>query len=498
MAQTGGLLGDGPLDRVWTRRWFIKAGGLSVLSGVMAPHAGAAAAQADTGVSAITLALADYIAATLDRPLPAEVVQQGKLHFLDTLAAMVSGSRLKPGVLAAGYVRSLGGNAQASVVGTRFKTSCVDAALANAMAAQADETDDTDPIGPIHLGAVCLPAALAAGEFAGRSGIDVLRAVIMGYDVGARLVAAMGISEFSKRLSPACMHGSVTAGAVAAALLRLNPRQVRHTLSYAVQQSSGIGIWKRDQAHIEKSFDFAGMGARNGVMAATMVAYGFTAGEDPFSGDPNAFTGLAEKPSPEKLVAGLGREFAVMQTTIKKWSVGAPLQSVADAMAELLKDPAVRADNIRRVIVEVPAYSLAIIDNAPTPDLCVQHLVALMIIDRGATFASVHDGVRMKDPKVLAIRSLVTVKPSTELDAAKPPRQSIVSIETNDGRSLTKRTVYVRGVKENPMTQAEVETKALDLMVPVLGVARAKALIGSVEHVEALGPISRLMPLLQA
>jgi 2-methylcitrate dehydratase PrpD len=411
---------------------------------------------------------------------------------------MVSGSRLKPGALAAGYVRSLGGKADATVVGARFRTSGVNAALANAMAAQADETDDTDPIGPVHLGAVCLPAALAAGELAGRSGADVLRAVIMGYDVGARLVAAMGINEFSKRLSPACMHGSVTAGAVAAALLRLNPRQVRHTLSYAVQQSSGIGIWKRDQAHIEKSFDFAGMGARNGVMAATMVAYGFTAGEDPFSGDPSAFSGLGETPSPEKLVAGLGREFAVTQTTIKKWSVGAPLQSVADGMADLLKDRAVRPDNIRRVIVEAPAYSLATIDNARTPDLCAQHLVALMIVDEGASFASLHDAARMKDPKILAVRSLVTLKASTELDAAKPPRQSIVSIETKDGRSLTKRTVYVRGVQQNPMTKAEVETKALDLMAPVLGAARTKALIKSIDHIEALGPISRLRPLLQA
>src|ERR1700755_1672752 len=112
----------------------------------------------------------------------------------------------------------------------------------------------------------------------------------------------------------------------AAAMLRLDERQVRHTFSYAAQQASGIGFWTRDHEHVEKAFDFAGMGARNGGMAATMVAMGFSAADAPFSGRDNTYPALADNPAPDKLLAELGTSYAVFGTTIKKWSVGMPLQ----------------------------------------------------------------------------------------------------------------------------------------------------------------------------
>ena len=429
--------------------------------------------------------------------MPADVLTQTKMHVLDTFGAMVSGSRLKPGLLAGRYVQSLGGKPDATVIGSRFLTSSVMAAFANGMSACADETDDTNPVGPVHLGAMSLPAALATAEIAGRSGAEFLRAVTLGYDIGARVVAALGVDENAKHYGPNSVTGSFVAAAVSAALLRLDARQVRYTLTYAAQQAAGTGIWKRDREHIEKAFDYAGAGARNGVMAATMVAMGFNGAEDPFSGDPNVFSAIAEKPAPEKLLAELGSKYAVMDTTIKKWTVAAPLQSVLDGTFELLKDPAVTPGNVTKITVEMPAYSLAIVDNAATPDLCAQHLVAMMVADHGATFESIHDAARMKDPKVLALRELVTLKGSVAFDTARPARQSIVTIETRD-KTVSKHTIYVRGLKENPMTWEEVEAKALDLMAPVLGAVRTRNLIAAVTNLETLGPISRLRPLLQA
>jgi 2-methylcitrate dehydratase PrpD len=281
-------------------------------------------------------------------------------------------------------------------------------------------------------------------------------------------------------------------------MLRLDQRQVRHTFSYAAQQASGIGFWTRDREHVEKAFDFGGMGARNGVMAATMVAMGFSAVEDPFSGAENIYTSLGDKPAPEKLLAELGSSYAVFGTTIKKWTVGAPLQSVLDSLAALLEDPGVRADNIRHISVDMPTASVRIVDNSTIPDLCLQHLVALMIVDRGVTFASVHDVARMSDPRVLAVRKLVELVPSQELQMAVPARQAIVRIETADGRSLSRRTQVVRGTARNPMDAQEVEAKALDLMGPVIGAERAHALIAAVGDLERIGPVSGLRRLLQA
>src|SRR5262245_20581444 len=120
-----------------------------------------AAAADQQAISTVTRELAGYIAGAVDRPLPPAVVAKTKLHVLDTLAAMLSGSRLKPGELAAAYVEGVGGRPEATVIGTRIVTSAVNAALANAMMGHADETDDSHLGGLFHPGCGIVPAALA-------------------------------------------------------------------------------------------------------------------------------------------------------------------------------------------------------------------------------------------------------------------------------------------------------------------------------------------------
>ena len=464
-----------------------------------AGEGGGEAAVKEEPLSPVTVALADYIAGALDRELPPPVVAKTKMHVLDTIAAMVSGSRLKAGIAAARYVDTLGGKPQATVVGTNILTSSVNAALANGMAAHGDETDDSHLKGRFHPGCGIVPAALATAETASRSGNDLLRAVALGYDIGARTIYSLGFGAvYTERHSTHSLSTTFGAAAAASAMLRLNSRQVRHALSFAAQQASGVPYWERDREHIEKAFDFGGMGARNGVTAATMIASGFTAVEDPFSGDQNVFTALADKAAPEKLVAGLGTRYEVIETSIKKWCVGSPLQSVLDGVTELLKDPDVRAGKIKHIAVDMPADRLHIVDNRTIPDICLQHLVALMIADNGVTFDSVHDFARMRDPKVLAIRKLVEAVPNQELVKAVPARQSIIKIETTDGRVLSHRTYEVRGTPGNPMDANEVAAKALDLMAPILGKARADELIAAVYRLDSFGPVSGLRRLLQA
>ena len=137
-------------DADQTRRWLINSGGAAILSNALAatpslaqdkgaPASKAAKAEAaaeevkEEPISPVTAALAEYVSKALDRELPPAVVAKTKLHTLDTIAAMVSGSRLKAGELAARYVDTLGGKPQATVIGTGIVTSAVNAALANAM-----------------------------------------------------------------------------------------------------------------------------------------------------------------------------------------------------------------------------------------------------------------------------------------------------------------------------------------------------------------------------
>ncbi len=492
------------------RRWLINAGGAAVLASTLplslsAAKERAASPPSPTGVeqggvpawayvSPLAVTLAEYVSTVLERALPDQVLATAKLHVLDTIAAMVAGSRLKPGELAARYVERLGGTPEALVVGTRTLTSVVNATFANAMAAHADESDDTNPIGPFHAGCGCVPGALAVAEHAGRTGMEVLRAVTLGYDVGTRLILSLGGTKHN----PSCMTNTFAVTATCAALLRLSPAQVRYAFSYAGQQASGIGYWDRDIQHIEKAFDFGGMGARNGVMAATMVAMGFTGVEDPFSGSPNIFSVLGNEPAPENMIADLGRRFYILGTTIKQWGAGEPLQSVLDNMMALIKDPAVRPGNIKRIVVDVPTGDVHIVNNNPNPDLCVQHLIALTIVDHGATFWTIHDLARMRDPKVLAVRKLVKLVPSAALQIEKTKHLTAIRIQTLDGRWISHSVRKMLGTAQDPMDAQQVEAKALDLMGPVLGSARARRLIATLSRLESLGPVSGLRPLLQA
>ncbi|MGE0119717.1 MAG: MmgE/PrpD family protein [Dongiaceae bacterium] len=450
-------------------------------------------------VSALTATLAGYIAAALGRALPAAVAEKTKHHLLDTLAAMLSGSRLKPGRLAAAYVERLGGWPAATVVGTGTVTSTVNAALANGMMAHADETDDSHLRGRFHPGCGIVPAALAVAEATAGSGAALLKAVALGYDVGARATMALGYSRAdTARHSTHSLGPAFGAVAAAGALLRLDARQVRHSLAFAVQQASGVPFWQRDEEHIEKAFDFGGMGARNGVAAATMVAAGFTAVEDPFAGRHNLFTAFAETARPELLADGLGERFEIRNASIKKWCVGSPIQAALDSLTALMAAYGLRAPDVRRVVAHMPDDRLHIVDNRRMPDVCLQHLLALTLVDGGLTFASSHDYARMSDPAVLEMRRRIEAVPSAELTQAVPARQAIIEIETAAGERFVHRTRAVRGTPDNPMERADIAAKALDLIAPVTGAERAAELIETIWALEHLDSVQTLRPLLQA
>ena len=105
--------------------------------------------------------LSAYIAGALTTELPPEVIEKAKLHILDTIAAIISGSRLLPGIKAVEYARTQGGAPEALVLGSDLLTNVVTAALANGMAAHADETDNSHKASRSHPGCGVLPAALA-------------------------------------------------------------------------------------------------------------------------------------------------------------------------------------------------------------------------------------------------------------------------------------------------------------------------------------------------
>lgn len=454
-------------------------------------------------ISPVMRRLSAYIASALRRPMPAEVIESAKHHVLDTLAAMVSGSRLPPGRQAIRYVTTLGGRAEATVVGTLHRTSVVYAALANGMLAHADETDDSHSPSLTHPGCGVVAAALAMAERERQGGTSLLRAVALGYDVCTRLSLSLGAVAFGRLGHMThCFGATFGAAAASAALARLDAEQCRHVLSYAAQQASGISSYGRDLDHIEKAFDFGGMPARNGVTAATMVASGCTAVEDVFSGERSFFQAYDESarigkpPDPQCLVRGLGKAWEIANTNIKRWSVGSPIQAPLDSLLELMRRHRFGTGEVESIEVRVYEAGARIADNRDMPDINLQHLCALMLVDGFVTFEAAHDRRRMNDPRVLAMRRRVRLVGDPALEKLRPEKHAIVEIALKDGRRLRHHTRAVRGTAQNPMTRAEVAEKCEHLMAPVLGTVRARALCETIWNTERLRTVHALRPLL--
>jgi len=343
-----------------------------------------------------------------------------------------------------------------------------------------------------------VPAALAMAEREEANGEALLRAVALGYDIGCRLTLSLDAYQFREDGHSTHSFGPMFgAAAAAAALARLNERQVRHCLSFTAQQASGISCWMRDEEHIEKAFDFGGMPARNGVAAAAMVAHGFTGVEDALSGERSFFVAYGRKPDPGKLVAGLGETYEVMNTNIKRWSVGSPIQAPLDALLILMEESKFGAQEIERLTVRVAHQGANTTNNRTMPDICMQHLCAVMVIDGTVSFKAAHDERRMRDRQVLKLREKVQLLGDDELTNAMPSRQGIVEIVLRNGTTLRYHMKAVRGTAENPMTRAEVDAKAYDLIAPVFGGTRARRLCDAVWSLDKLGNVRKMRTLLK-
>jgi 2-methylcitrate dehydratase PrpD len=492
-----------------SRRQIIRLAGLSSALTLSPKFAKAAeflvSDETPNKVSEIMQQLSAYMAAAATRALPEEVSEKAKQHILDTFAAMISGSGLVPGRAALEFARAYGGKQVATVVASNIVCGPIEAAFANGVLAHSDETDDSHGPSRSHPGVSTVPAGFATGEEYAISGAQFVRAVTLGYDIGTRVSMSLGGPSY-QALTHRSTHGTAAcfcAGAAAACAASLNEEQMRLMLDYTAQQTSGIGAWSRDAAHMEKAFLFAGKPASVAVLAATLIRAGWSGVEDIFSGSDNFYEALAPrengtiKADPAALVDKLGERYEITRTNIKKWTVGSPIQAPLDALAGFFKQRSFSADDVKKVTVRIATDEANTVSNRDIPDICMEHMVAVMLLDKTVTFATVHDKARMKDPAVLRQRAKVEVLADPRIDARRPRREAIVELTFNDGTQLTQWVRDVRGTAENPMTREEVVDKARDLIAPVLGTAGTSTLIDKLLALETLRDVRELRPALQ-
>ena len=436
-------------------------------------------------------ALSAYIARSQTAVIPERFRSLGRLHILDTLASIVACRDLDPARLARDFAIAQSGDARrsaATILGTTATAALGDAAFASAMAAHGAEINDFIPSAFVQPGPAVVSVALALAEQRGLSGEAVLRAVITGYELAGRIPKALGVGNL--RRAGIANHGIgpvFGAGAAAASILGLAEDRIPDLITYCAQQAGGSWQWLLDVEHVEKSFVFAGMGARAGLNAALMAEAGFTGVRDSLDHPEGwmaskIFTGGdADRAG---LIEGLGERTELIHTAYKRYPVGGPTQPAVQGLLELLPDldaPAV--DSVR---IEMPGRWQAFRD-AAMPAL---NLTAIMLIDRRLDFVSAQSLERMaSDPVVHDLMARVDVvhDPAQETPPGQPRTESARIIVTlKDGVVREIYVPHVVGFPSHPMSANEVEAKALELMAPALGAARAKEVVRAVADIETL------------
>ncbi|MGH1351128.1 MAG: MmgE/PrpD family protein [Methyloligellaceae bacterium] len=448
-----------------------------------------------------TLALSHYIATSQSSDIPADILELGKRHILDTLASLLVSAKLKPAKLAQDFALIHGGSASdATILTTNKKTTILDAVFANAMTAHAAEINDFCPSAFVQPGPPILSTLISIGETIHCSGDALLRALVTGYEVACRFPKALGIANL--RDGGLSNHGfaPVFGGAAAASsMLGIPENKISDVLAYCVQQASGSYNWMRDEEHIEKAFVFAGMPARNGAAAALLVHNGFTGTGDPLQGSPGwlqsvLFVGPESDMDRNKLIDGLGADFQMPLVAYKRYPVGGPTQPSVEAMLHLVKQ--VDPEKVVKIEIKMPGKP-EIFANAKMPALNLPYLCSVILEDGKLDFHAAQSHERFHSDSIRQKMSRVSVLYDGSMEREPRTEPAKVSMTLKDGSTKEHFVEHVLGYPTRPMSREDVEQKALELIVPVIGEQRAKNLVETIWNIETMTDIADLVPMLE-
>jgi 2-methylcitrate dehydratase PrpD len=464
-----------------------------------------AAAPAPRLSPPVTGALCDFISSADAAIWPEEILDLGRRHLLDTLAAIVACHELQPAIVARRYVASLGTGRSGGlpIWGGPERAPLTEAVFANAMAGHAAEINDFSPSAFVQPGPSVVSVALGLAQARSRSGRSALQAIITGYELACRIPKAVGIANL--RASGVANHGigpTFGCGAAAAALMRLPPERVGDVLSYCAEQASGSWQWLLDTDHIEKAFVFAGMGAQRGLQAALMVEAGFTGVPNCLDRpggwlDGGQFTRAGGDLDRAYLIEGLGVRFELPLVGYKRYAAGGPTQAGVQGLLRLVQE--VDRARIRRVLIEMPDFDVAAFRDAAMPALNLPYMCALILQEGRLDFMQAQSRARMQGDN--AVRALMArVELARDPGQNRTPRveSARVTVTLDDGSTRSTFVDAVKGFPTSPLSKAEVADKARELLAPKLGATGAERVIQLVWTIDRAPKVDDLVRALRA
>jgi 2-methylcitrate dehydratase PrpD len=422
---------------------------------------------------------------------------QGKRVLLDTVGAMVRAASPKysAGSILAKVTRRLGGRPESSIIGQGFKTGLLEAALVNGTLGYYCDVESHHAESITHVAAVIVPTALAVAEAFGLGGRDLLRALVVGYDVETRVADALGPEAlYIRGFHPSAVAGAFGAAACAGSLLHLTPSHQSMAFGLAGCQASGLLAWTTDQSENSRPFQM-GVAARNGLTAALLAREGFGAPPDIFEGKNGMFGAFTDAPEPGRLVEGLRRRHTIMEAAFKRYSSCSFTHPGADALASIMSEHTLDHKDISTIELRFPAPGAPIIDNNPLKSHNAQYILPVLAVRGEVTIDDIL-GERRSNPEISRLSRGTSLIHDRRLASLFPSSYaSIVTVGLRDGRRFSERVDHARGTPENPMDESEIEAKFRRLTRTELSEQAQEKVISVVRSIERAGSVDSLMKL---
>ena len=435
-----------------------------------------------------TAALAHFAATLRFDDIPAPVLRRAEDLFLDWFASALAGKGARPVESITRFMQAMGPTGPqggpSQILINRQTSSPLVAAVANAAASHFAEQDDVHNGSVFHPAAVVFPPALAVAQAIGASGADLLTASVVGYEVGIR------VGEFLGRSHYRIFHTTGTAGTVAAAaavgwLLKLSPEQMQHAFGSAGTQAAGLWEFLRTAADSKQLHTAHAAGA--GLTAAYLAQDGFTGAKQIFDGPQGLAAGMSTDADPAKLADRLGQRWTLAETSFKFHASCRHTHPAADALAQLMREHRLAADQVARVTAQVHQGAIDVLGPVVDPQTVHQAKFSMgtvlgLIAVQGRAGLTEFDA-DYRSPAVVAFRDKVAMVLDPEVDAAYPARWiGKVQVATTDGRQLAARVDEPKGDPGNTLSRPELEDKALRLAAYRGGATEAemRAVIGQV------------------
>ena len=443
--------------------------------------------------------LADFAVAAARHPLPAPVLDDAALRLLDIVGLCLCVNRTADAQRLNAEIATWGEPGPCTVVGFDAASTPV-AALANGIMSHAEDFDDTHTQSLVHVSAGVIPAALAVAEEQRASGAALLAAIALGSETSIRIGLGAQGQFHAHGYHATGVVGPFGAAVAAGVLMHLPAATIANALGIAASMAAGVLEFLADGATVKRVHP--GWAAQAGVLAARLARAGMTGPATALEGRYGLYrTHVGDAFDPDVVTAGLGEQWHLLDTSFKPYPCCNFLHAPIDAIAHLQREHRFAADDVLRVVCELPAGGLPVV---ALPEDVRRHPRSGYDAKFSAYYALAAQLVEARvdlatfEPAQLGNAAIGRTMPRIECradpESARYPTSfgGNVVLQLRDGRQLARREPYNRGGPFNPMTRADVVGKFSGNARRALGDAESERLgsrlldIGQVDDVREL------------